>query len=222
VIVAVILLWYFKIRNARYVKMEEEEIEKSTKPTFTKNLNRQTSSSVPSISSLRRPTGLPIGFVRSESPTEEASSDFVVSPTPPPVIENEKKVAFNENAQNIDDDENEIDDEEPANLQNVADRRPTQYVFGNPMATVFDSPLSERRESSDYIGYDPDIKKSVVFDDNVERMHIDVDDANNSADEEDKESYNVNDDDDLKLRFKAELEVKLEEEFPNETFNETL
>ena len=79
-------------------------------------------------------------------------------------------------------------------LQNVANRRPTKFVFENPLEkTAFEPP--ERRESSDYITspeYDDyaDKKKSVAFDDNVEKMHIYENDRNNSegSDEEGEDS----------------------------------
>lgn len=67
---------------------------------------------------------------------------------------------------------------------NVAERRPTKFVFGDPLEEgVLDEPKIASPQP------DEERKKSVVFSENVERMQID------SVEEEDDDDYKDVDDD---------------------------
>lgn len=106
-------------------------------------------------------------------------------------------------------------------LQSVADRRPTKFVFSSPVGNGTLYLSDDRRESSDYnireipeerrrsLGLqEPEGKKAVAFDDNVERMHIDT--VEPTEEEEEEESDEDSDEDtDRPQKYKVEAEVQV-------------
>lgn len=106
-----------------------------------------------------------------------------------------------------------------SSLQSVADRRPTKFVFSNPVGNGILNLPDDRRESSDHhlqeipeerrrsIGLDePEGKKAVAFDDNVERMHIDTVEPTEEEEESDEDSE---EDTDRPQKYRVEAEVQV-------------
>lgn len=106
-------------------------------------------------------------------------------------------------------------------LQSVADRRPTKFVFSNPVENGTLNIPDDKRESSDYylheipeerrrsLGlHEPEGKKAVAFDENVERMHIDT--VEPTEEEEEEESDEESDEDtDKPQKYRVEAEVQV-------------
>lgn len=115
-----------------------------------------------------------------------------------------------------------------SSFQSISARRPTKFVFAYPLEEgVLDDP-NERRESSDFVNRErPDSsdfidsgrKKSVAFDENVERMHIDpvegVEDESDSESSDTKEK-NTND----MPTSQSESYIGGDEQLPSQIFKE--
>ncbi|XP_030754865.1 uncharacterized protein LOC115881502 isoform X1 [Sitophilus oryzae] len=199
--------WYFKNRE-NYANLEEdvEKIEpKQTKFTKKNDIKKKPDS----ISSepLRRPTGIHI--IPPTPPIEELDE---VQVDGAPKSGSDKVVAFSDDVEKIEDntsddftdnyvnvaerrptkfvfakqdavETNEDDDTDSDNYISVADRRPTKFVFANPLEEgVFDSTDSSAK--SPVPNPDEERKKSVAFDDNVERVHIDPIQDESDSDED--------------------------------------
>ncbi|XP_066260115.1 uncharacterized protein [Euwallacea similis] len=216
-LVAAFIYWFYKIRKANKSATIVEEPKPASKTSlFTKNETKKSHGSL-SSASLRRPTGLGIGVV--DSISEDTSTDGV-DETPEDSLEVERKVAFDDNVEKID-----IDDEAQG-FQSVANRRPTKFVFGYPLESdLFNNTSDDRRESSDYnvdipeeqkIPLDLPEKKSVAFDENIERMDIDPVEEDDSDDEEEGEE----DQEPTQHSSEAEQHVTDEEKLPSQIFKE--
>ncbi|XP_030756969.1 uncharacterized protein LOC115882857 [Sitophilus oryzae] len=199
--------WYFKNRK-NYANLEEdvEKIEpKQTK--FTKKNDIKKKSDSISSEPLRRPTGIHI--IPPTPPIEELDE---VQVDGAPKSGSDKVVAFSDDVEKIEDntsddftdnyvnvaerrptkfvfakngaaETNEDDDTDSDNYISVADRRPTKFVFANPLEEgVFDSTDSSAK--SPVPNPDEERKKSVAFDDNVERVHIDPIQDESDSDED--------------------------------------
>lgn len=122
----------------------------------------------------------------------------------------------------------ELNTNNVSSFQSVSARRPTKFVFGYPLEEgVLDDP-NERRESSDFVNREhpdsPDFvdsgrKKSVAFDEHIERMHIDpvegVEDESDSESSGTKEK-NTND----MPTSKSESYIGGDEQLPSQIFKE--
>lgn len=172
-----------------------------------------------SQAALRRPTGLP-AIVPQESLDNHGS---YTDPDP------EKSVGFDDNVEKIGN--SAEDGEKLANsgnslstfrqclvcrLRSVADRRPTKFVFGQPLESGVLDPIAdipeERRRSLDL----PDDKKKVAFDvENVERMDFEpVEEQDEEEEMGDTPENNV---------FKAEVELNIkadETQLPSQVLKE--
>ncbi|XP_066149225.1 uncharacterized protein [Euwallacea fornicatus] len=213
-VVAAFVYWFYKIRKVKYSEMINQEAEAPNKTSlFTKNETKKLHGSA----SLRRPTGLGIGMV--DAIPEDTSTDGVDG-TPESSPEVERKVAFDDNVKKI-----EVD-KESSGFKSVANRRPTEFVFGYPLESgVLDNTTYDRRESSDYnvdiaqerrTSLDLPEKKSVAFDENIERMHIDsveADDSNHEDEEEEDQGPKQH-------KTEAELYTADEEQLPSQIFKE--
>ncbi|XP_060518507.1 uncharacterized protein LOC132697214 isoform X1 [Cylas formicarius] len=223
IIVAMILLWYFKIRNTSYVELEE---------TSSGNTNFGKKNSNVNIDDvIRRPTGYPFGPHGDATYTvsgEETANEYDIPNDPE--LNKGKRVAFDNVVQSIDVD---VDRELSEGGNNLPRRRPTGFVFNppppeedtvsvdNPIykseyeipidagqnnilyaeadsdrlskidassnGLTFGYPMEEGLyETSDSLGIDKERKKSVAFDDRIERMQIDAvkDDEDEISDSE--------------------------------------
>ncbi|XP_076269883.1 uncharacterized protein LOC143202315 [Rhynchophorus ferrugineus] len=188
-IALVVFYWYFKIRSSKYATLEEDvevrdtkevkftrkEPKKRPESTSSASLRRPTGIPTNSSASLRRPTGIPIQSI--PKMVEVEPKQTVTSVEMP---KSEKVVAFKDDVENIDGDIDGDTEEASSNFSftNVAERRPTKFVFGDPLEEgVLDEPQVTSAQPEE------ERKKSVVFSDNIERVQLDSDED----DEDDKE-----------------------------------
>ncbi|CAG9768617.1 unnamed protein product [Ceutorhynchus assimilis] len=185
VLLAAFLFWFFKLRENPGVEITPEEALAPTKTkSFTKN---EAKKQVMVSNALRRPTGIAIGL-NPISQGESLTDDEHLNSVEP---EAEKKVAFNENVEKID---NEIDDEDISDserMQSVTDRRPTKFVFGYP-PELGALRLSDKEDENGNLSdietvttkssdFSNDVKKKgVAFDQNVERIDIEIEEGQES------------------------------------------
>ncbi|KAL1514108.1 hypothetical protein ABEB36_003425 [Hypothenemus hampei] len=214
-----IVYWYLKLRTRTYEEMINNDEETGTKPVrFIKNETKQPNEEM-FTKPLRRPTGIAMG-VANILPESSSTTDGAAAPSP----ESERKVVFDENIKEI---ENSPADQ-PTELQSVANRRPTKFVFGNPMETSLDR--ENRRESSDYndtlgdrsLQLEP--KKTVAFDEKVERMHIESteepDESSNDASNDDNDDNEADQEESNTEKTEDDLMVQDEGNLPSHILKE--